>query len=260
MSACAIAGSGDDLRTVAEAEIAFARDALQRTVNEAFLTAFAADGIMFRPTPVNAQQSLQQRPIPAEALLLWTPTITETAAARDYAVSTGPSERGTRGAGTRAGTGYFLSVWRNNGGKWQVVIDAGIDAPIPATVEQASATLMVRSLRPSPSRSDNLDRMRSDVMAQERRLIEDYVEMFREFAANDVRVYRDNHALTATVGDALNLVRADIDVTWTPQAAFVSRSGDLAYVYGVANKDRDAGYLRVWRNQDGIWKVAYDLR
>jgi hypothetical protein len=259
-SACATAGRNDDPRTVAEAEIAFARDAQHRTVNEAFLTAFAADGIIFRPTPVNAHQSLQQRPIPAEALLLWTPTITETAAARDYAVSTGPSERGTRGTGTRAGTGYFLSVWRNSGGKWHVVIDAGIDAPIPATVEQASSTLMVRSLRPSPSRSDDNNQMRTDVMAQERKLIQDYVDGFREFAANDVRVYRGNQALTATIGAALNLVRADADVAWTPQAAFVSKSGDLAYVYGVANKDRDAGYMRIWRNQDGNWKVAYDLR
>jgi hypothetical protein len=258
-SACATTRNSEDRRTVAEAEVAFARDALQRTVNQAFLGAFAADGIMFRPTPVNAQQSLQQRPIPAEALLLWTPTITETAAARDYAVSTGPSERGVRG-GPRAGTGYFLSVWRNIGGRWQVVIDAGIDAPIPATVEQASSTLMVRTLRPSPTRSDDIDQMRSDVLAQERRLIEDYVENFREFAANDVRIYRDNHPLTATVADALNLVRADVDITWTPQAAFVSKSGDLAYVYGVANKDRDAGYMRIWRNQDGNWKVAYDLR
>ena len=117
-----------------------------------------------------------------------------------------------------------------------------------------------RSLQPSPSRSDDIEQMRGDVMAQERRLIEDYVENFREFAATDVRVYRDNRALTATVGDALNVVRADADVAWTPQAAFVSRSGDLAYVYGVANNDREAGYLRIWRNQDGNWKVAYDLR
>ena len=252
-------GGGDDKRTVAEAEIAFARDAQVRTVNEAFVGAFAPDAIMFRPTPVNAQQALQQRPIPATALLLWTPTITETAAARDYAVSTGPSERGQRG-GARAGTGYFLSVWRNSGGKWQVVIDAGVDAPIPARVEEAGRTLSVRTLRPSPSRSDDIEQMRSDVMATERRLVDDYVENFREHAAGDVRVYRDGHAIVGTVSDALNLIRGDEEIMWTPQAAFVSKSGDLAYVYGVAKKDREAGYMRIYRNQDGNWKIAYDLR
>lgn len=258
VAACATT-RGNDAGPVAQAEIAFARDAQLRTVNEAFISAFAPDAIMFRPTPINAQQSLQQRPLPENFLLLWTPTITETAAAGDLAVSTGPSERGTRG-GARAGTGYFLSVWRNHGGRWRVAIDAGIDAPIPASVDAASSTLSVRTLRPSAARSDDIEQMRNDVLHQERQLVADYVDKFREYAANDVRVFRDGHAPSAAVSDALNIIRPDENVEWTPQAAFVSRSGDLAYVYGVAKGERQIGYMRVWRNQDGSWKVAYDLR
>ena len=60
-------------------------------------------------------------------------------------------------------------------------------------------------------------------------------------------------------GEAVGLVREEADVEWLPQAAFVSRSGDLGYVYGVARKDTERGYVRIWRNQDGTWKVAYDL-
>jgi hypothetical protein len=55
-------------------------------------------------------------------------------------------------------------------------------------------------------------------------------------------------------------VSGDADVEWTPQAAFVSASGDLGYTYGLAKAEREGGYMRVWRNQDGNWKVAYDLR
>jgi ketosteroid isomerase-like protein len=260
---CAIAsecpGQGPSI-PVAEAERNFAADAVKRTVQEAFLTAFAKDAIMFRPTPVNAHQALTSRPIPANADLRWTPTQTETASAGDLAVSTGPSERGVRGQ-PLTGTGYFLSVWRANGNKWEVVFDAGNSGPIPVTVAQASGMLSRRTLRPSPTRSDDIEQMRNDVLNVEGKLIEDYGTLLRNYGASDLRLYRDEHTPTATIGDAVGLVRNEDDVEWTPQQAFVSKSGDLAYVYGIAKVgDKEGGYIRVWRNQDGNWKVAYDLR
>lgn len=260
LAACAhVTGDERRAQSVADAERAFAADAQVRTVNDAFVTAFAADGIVFRPTPTNAQQAFAARPIPANLSLRWTPTIAETSAAGDLGVTTGPSERGERGQAT-AGTGYFLSVWRAAGGKWNVVIDAGIDAPVPVSVEQASSTLSQRTLQPSPARSDDIEQMRNDLMNMERTLIEDYPNLIREHGTSDVRIYRNGHVPTPTIGEAVGLVRAEGDIEWTPQAAFVSRSGDLGYVYGVAKSDREAGYLRIWRNQNGSWKVAYDLR
>lgn len=253
--------TGDDrpALSVADAERAFAADAQVRTVNQAFIKAFAPDGIVFRPTPVNAQQAFTQRPIPETLSLRWTPTIAETSAAGDLGVTTGPSERGPRGQPV-AGTGYFLSIWRVAGGQWQVALDAGIDAPIPVPVDQARNTISQRTLQPSPSRSDDIEQMRNDLMQLERELIEDYPALIREHAGSDVRVYRNGHAPTATIGEAVGLVREEGDVEWTPQAAFVSRSGDLGYVYGIAKSDREAGYVRIWRNQQGSWKIAYDLR
>ena len=260
LAACAtVTGEQRPRMSVAEAERAFAADAQTRTVNEAFLTAFATDGIMFRPTPVNAPQALTQRPIPPQANLRWAPALTETAAAGDYAVSTGPSERGERG-GAPAGTGYFLSVWRVTDGKWRVVFDAGIDGPIPAPVTMQGGTVSTRILRPSPTRSDDIEQMRNDLLQVERTLIEDYPNLLREHATSDLRFYRDGRAPTATIGEAIGLVNAEDDVEWTPQAAFVSKSGDLGYVYGVAKAEREGGYVRIYRNQDGKWKVAYDLR
>jgi ketosteroid isomerase-like protein len=260
LAACASVTGNDRPRiSVAEAERAFAADAQTRTVHEAFVTNFARDAIMFRPTPVNAQESLAARPIPATALLRWTPAIAETSAAGDLAVSTGPSENGTRGQ-PPSGTGYFLSVWRAMGGKWRVVFDAGIDAPISGPVDMQGGTISLRTLRPSPTRSDDLEQMRQDLMHTERLLITDYPNLLREHATSDLRRYRKGRAPTSTIGEAIGLVSSDADVEWTPQAAFVAASGDLGYVYGVAKTDRERGYVRIWRNQDGSWKVAYDLR
>ncbi len=257
-TACATVGGNRPSISAADAERAFAADAQTRTVHEAFVKAFAVDGIMFRPTPVNSQQSLSARPFPPTMLLRWTPTSAETAAAGDLAVTTGPSQSGTRGQAP-TGSGYFLSVWRANGTQWQVVFDAGIEAPIPASIDQMSGTLSARTLNPSPSRSDDLEQMRNDIMHREQQLTEDYPALFHEFAASDVRVYRDGHVPTATLGNAVGLIREEGDITWTPQAAVVSRSGDLGYVFGTAKTDQEVGYVRIWRNQDGAWKVAYDL-
>jgi hypothetical protein len=262
LAACASLPGGEKRPSisVAQAERNFAADGSKRTVQEAFVGAFAADAMMFRPTPVNAQQALKERPIPPQAMLLWTPTLTETAAAGDYAVSTGPSQRGVRGQ-EPSGSGYFLSVWRANAGKWEVVFDAGISGPIPVPVAQAAGTISTRTLRPSPTRSDDIEQMKNDVLNIERTIIEDYPNLLRNHAAGDIRLYRDEQAPTATVSDAIGRIRAEDDVEWTPQHAFVSRSGDLAYVIGVATVGTKAsGYIRIYRNQDAEWKVAYDLR
>ena len=261
LAACAtVTGSQRPKMSVADAERAFAADGQTRTVNEAFLAAFAPDAIMFRPTPTNAHQALAARPFPPTMLLRWTPTIAETSAAGDMGVTTGPSEWGTRGQSQRDGTGYFVSVWRVLDGKWRVAIDAGIEGPIPAPVDMEAGTISTRTLRPSLSRSDDIAQMRNDLMQIERTLAGDYPNLLREHATSDVRLYRNGRAPTSTIGEAIGLVSADADVEWTPQAAFVSASGDLGYTYGLAKAEREGGYMRVWRNQDGNWKVAYDLR
>jgi hypothetical protein len=264
LAACASLPGGGGAKQprvpVAEAERNFAADASKRTVQEAFVTAFAADAYMLLPTPTVALPALNARPFPATFNLLWTPTVTETAAAGDLAVSTGPAQRGQRGEQPN-GSGYFLSVWAPRNGEWKVVFDAGTDGPIPVPVAEASRTLSTRKLRPSPTRSDDLEQMKNDVLHVERQLIEDYPTLLRNHAAGDIRLYRDGHMPTANIGEANSRVQGEDDIEWTPQHAFVSRSGDLAYVLGATReKERDGGYIRIYRNQDGVWRVAYDLR
>ncbi len=54
-------------------------------------------------------------------------------------------------------------------------------------------------------------------------------------------------------------------IAWTPTAAYVSSSGDMAYDYGSATMTTPDGntqamkYLVVWTRQDGQWKVAFDM-
>jgi len=56
-----------------------------------------------------------------------------------------------------------------------------------------------------------------------------------------------------------------LSVSWEPQAAVISSSGDMAYDYGRATTTLADGtvvegsYLVVWTREDGEWKVAADI-
>jgi len=56
-----------------------------------------------------------------------------------------------------------------------------------------------------------------------------------------------------------------VSVSWEPQAAFVSPSGDMAWDYGLATTILADGtvvtgaYLVVWIKDSGEWKVAADI-
>jgi len=56
-----------------------------------------------------------------------------------------------------------------------------------------------------------------------------------------------------------------VSVSWEPDTAFISSSGDMAYDYGRSTTTLADGsiiegsYLVVWTKEDGEWKVAADI-
>jgi ketosteroid isomerase-like protein len=68
--------------------------------------------------------------------------------------------------------------------------------------------------------------------------------------------------------DAKNLIRkiddSSFTLTWEPSAAFIARSGELGYTYGVyRSRSRDTTtqgtYVTIWKKQkDGKWKFVLD--
>jgi ketosteroid isomerase-like protein len=56
----------------------------------------------------------------------------------------------------------------------------------------------------------------------------------------------------------------DINLTWSPQAAFLSKSGELGYTYGIwslASTDTtlQGTYVTIWKKgKDGRWKFVLD--
>uniref|UniRef100_A0A832I572 Nuclear transport factor 2 family protein n=1 Tax=Eiseniibacteriota bacterium TaxID=2212470 RepID=A0A832I572_UNCEI len=140
--ATAAAAATPEADSLAAAERAFARAAVERGMRTAFLEYLAPDAILFRPGPVHGPAAWRGRP-ESPAVLDWRPAFVEVSGAGDAGFSTGPwTLRATRDAAPTA-HGQFVSVWRRaRGGPWRVVLDIGISHADPGVpldrVETAS--------------------------------------------------------------------------------------------------------------------------
>jgi len=265
LAACAGVAPGRDdaaLRSLIEAERAFAAMSVASGMRAAFAANFAADGIAFEPAPVDASRAFFSRPESPNAKLLtldWTPAAAGIAASGDFGFTTGPFTLTDRASGRSLRTGVFFSVWRREGDRpWRVALDAGITTP---------AVLDPQTLTPSPilahARADAL-RAPGEIAAIESRVVDarDYAAWF----AADGRLHRED--FVPMLGDVR--VRTHLEpaagtaLTFAAHGGAAAPSGDLAYTYGAltATPPRPGApesgyYAHLWtRDATGGWKLV----
>jgi ketosteroid isomerase-like protein len=258
-SGCAsVAGDdGSALRSLVDAERAFAAMSLASGIRTAFAANFAADGIVFEPAPVDAPRAFFSRPEPPDAkplVLEWQPAAAGISAAGDLGFTTGPSTL-TDPASGRSREAVYFSMWkRERAGPWRVALDIGIRTP---------ARIAPAALEPSPTlaktRADPA-RARPEIVSIEAREVD--AREYASWFAADGRLHREG--IAPFVGDAA--VRAHLatlagtTLAFTPQGGAVSSSGDLAYTYGTiaASGDLPGGYYaHAWaRDASGRWRLV----
>ena len=238
------------VETLVRAERAFARDAQERTVAEAFIRAFAEDGILFRQEAVLARASLRESPMPADLLLEWEPEYAEVAVSGDFGYTTGPWSSGRRGQTERSGFGRFVSVWKHDGQAWHVAADIGISHPGP----RAEATLETRTLTETPTQAKHPAMHTDDALNTA--IATSGTAALGDVLAADARVLRDGVPPTKGIAPADPGKRS-----FKRLGGDTARSGDQAYAYGSWRGEGNTRghYLRVWRNEAGTWRVALDL-
>ena len=278
------------LRSLVEAERAFARRSLEVGWREAFLEFFADDGLSFAPGPGNAKERLRQRPAtprPIPYALDWWPVFAGISAAEDMGFTTGPSVGvDNTKPGSPPDYGYYFSVWkRQPDGAWKVALDIGVQTP--GISDQPSARRrVVAAPRPtwSPKRREsNPEKARSQLEKERAALLKREREVFK----TDRRDNRnDRNDAEGPVGDygsvllrearlhrtgQLPLVGSDAilsylylraaRLSWEPAGADVALSGDLAYTYGsydfvtrgeggAADEVERGHYAHVWQRDE----------
>ena len=92
------------------------------------------------------------------------------------------------------------------------------------------------------------------------------VAAFTKYAADDVRLFRNDHLPfvgKSTIAEALGANTGV--VTWQPLFADASSSGDLGYTHGTYEVKKDGvltakgNYMRFWKKLDGAWKIVLDV-
>jgi len=269
------------LQSMVDTERAFAKMSEDQGVRPAFLAYIADDGILFRPTAVNGKQWFKEHPVPPtdkRPLLSWQPTFADISLATDMGYTTGPWQfKADIHDEKPVAWGNFLTVWKRQAdNSWKFVIDLGISNPQPDHID--AAWQAPPNYGPGRGGSSARKAMRNVLLDLEREFSKDSAtrgaqSAFQKYASADVRLFRNGKQPFVGKGNAVAALPGDnLEWTWTPAFADMSRSSDLGYTYGTyqlvkkasGEKVESGNYYRIWKKQDGItegrsWKVVTDL-
>jgi ketosteroid isomerase-like protein len=279
------------LQAMVETELAFAKLSEDQGTRPAFVAFIADDGILFRPRAVKGKQWFAEHPLPPSdkrPLLSWYPAVAGIARAGDMGYTTGPWEfKADIHDAKSVAWGHFLTVWkRQPDGSWKFAIDLGISNPQPAQAEAPwelphdykrpktiKADLISRVLRSSDSLAGGLFGSPA-LLARDREFSQASVKRgarpaFADYATAEVRTYREGRFPLVGKDLAPAVLPESSSVwTWEPAAGEVSTSDDLGYTYGsyqISSTDSAAkiiesgNYFRIWKKENGVWKVLFDL-
>jgi ketosteroid isomerase-like protein len=260
------------LGSLVDAELAFARLALEQGIRGAFLANFAADGIVFEPAPVRLHDAWPKRPPPPDpkALrLVWQPAQAGVARDRAMGYTTGAFTLTDAAHPDRVQHGIFFSVWRREtpAGRWRVVLDAGVVTPGSIDFVPLGAAPRARFAGRATAKSE-----RRALVAREARTFrtasrETGGASYARLLAPDVRLHRDGMPpMAGSAAVARYLAARATSIAWTPIDVCVATSGDFAYSYGSYRETgsdarvREGYYAHLWlRDAAGRWRLAYDI-
>jgi ketosteroid isomerase-like protein len=263
------------LQEMVQTEHAFARMAAEKNTRDAFMAYIADDGLLFRPGAVNGKKWMLEHPVPPSdkrPLLAWQPILGMVGAAGDLGFTTGPWQAKTDINDEKPSAyGHFVTVWKKQpDGSWKFVVDLGISHPQvvgPVRLwqpERGTRTAKVGQVDVAAARNALLEEDRAYGQAG---LKDGLAKAFNAYASPEARLYRNGSLpFPDRTTSAAALESTKGQVSWTPIAADVSRSGDLGYTHGTyevtdaTKKVTERGsYVRIWRGFGDHWRIVLDV-
>ncbi len=254
-------------------ERAFAAMARDKGTREAFLSALAEDGQLFRPRPENGKAFHKANPDDG-GLLVWEPVYADLSAAQDLGYTTGPWSFTAPGDVDPKVYGHFVSVWKKIGGAWKLLLDIG--TPHPKLTKTPDFAIAPEALAPQaiPSRPGMKSAMRTLLDAEDafsaacgnRGVREGY----RTWADDRIRAYRNGIAPVRTKPELEALLSlAPRFSLWEVSGSGLADSGEMGWTYGLASSRKSQNldenpttqaFLRIWRRKPTHpWRVVVDV-
>jgi ketosteroid isomerase-like protein len=263
------------LKSLVEAERAFAKMGAEKGIRESFLAYFAEDGINFQPHPIKTREAFLKQPAPTRPqpfTLNWEPIYADVSNAGDLGYNTGPFWITDKSPQQRPPQyGYFFSIWKKQSdGQWKVALDAGVSTPV---ADEATLKAGLRAAPPSgwkPTKTRDLEAERVGLQTIERAFSKTSqssgtAAAFSEYADENARLHR-NGVMPVLGKPAIQKFLSDkrLRLDWEPMKSDVASSADLGYTYGkysateADSKVAENGYyVHVWRkDKSGKWKLV----
>jgi ketosteroid isomerase-like protein len=265
------------LDSLVQAEKDFAKTAAEKGIRDSFLAFLADDSVLFRPDPVNGKRFLQaQQGGPGH--LSWYPIYSEVSLAGDFGFNTGPFELRPNGPEDNPVTiGTFSTVWRKQeDGTWKALIDIGVPGnkppapPKPEIALKGPAKVAEKDLPKIDTTAEQAAMMNADRAFAKAAGEKGEVAAYAAVLADDARMLRTGRQpIVGKAAIQTAIAERPAPITWEPIGGGISRSGDLGFTYGKAQR-RESGpdspwvdsdnYMRLWRKgADGTWKVAFEV-
>jgi ketosteroid isomerase-like protein len=260
--------SDANLQAMLDTERDFALMAKEKNTRDAFLTFLSEHSITFgKEIRVGLKHFESQ--IPNSSLLSWQPEFGDIAASGDLGYDFGPWKLYTERTpeARPAAYGHFISVWsKNHDGKWRVMLDIGVSHPeYPDSIKIKTSINPPRKVKKGDFHS---------VTEIEEEFIQNYSsdgnKAYDNVHSEELKLFRTGKLPIMSAPEIEEYFKAQTsDIDFVIVGGAISKSKDMAYVYGTATiKDSKDGhiseqngfYLRIWKKEDGRhWKIVLDV-
>lgn len=257
--------SNKDLQSLVDAERAFARMAKEKNTRDAFLANLIDESISFSPGITKAKPFWEKLK-PGTDWLYWQPVYADISASGDFGYTTGPWHFSKNKKETPTAFGEYITVWRKQAdGKWKILIDAGINHDtynVDGHEIETSGTISQPAQPSTKSFKDELTAVEESFI-QEAPI--DILKAYTHHTSPEIKFFRQNKFPSTSVEEVCQT--SDV-LSFSPAETIVSSSGDMGFTYGTVNvvkqdagqqKTSNANYLRIWKKENGVWKIVIDM-
>lgn len=252
-------------KSLVKAEEEFAATAAKDGVKSAFNAYSAKGALVFRPNPVDVKTFYANQP--NDKNLSWAPDYARVSRSGDWGFTSG----GYTVDGDTKAYGEYLTVWKANSGKWELVLDLGAEHHKPL---QPVATHFVEPkdyFKPKFAGPKQLAAGKDIILTTEKTLnmtLKSYgVAAYGGFLNHDARVIFPGYEPVIGKDKIIAFYNSMIDkMSLKTVGADKAAGGDLAYTYGVATIDyrtdlrESFNYVFIYERQpDFNWNLIQQI-
>lgn len=252
----------NNTQKIYDTEKAFEKAIAEKGIKQGFLDYLADEGTLYNPMPVNGKQSWRGRP-DSPASLVWNPVFVDVSSNGALAYTTGNGIYRPQGKDDpNAYYSEYATIWqRQPDGNYKAVIDIGVSHDKPAITETDWKS-------PPPDENPIAQKTTSTAAAQaffDAAMSEGISKAYKNFAAEDVRLLRENSMPMIGKKAALEQLKKEKDQIKYAKRMFFVSAGDLAYLsdtYILSNNGKVTGrgnIVQVWKLRDGVWQIVLDV-